>query len=378
MKNLRSIGGLVLGLALFFISIELLGDAFKLFGKEKANEFLSAAKNPFVGLFIGILATTLAQSSSTITSSTVILVGTGAIPAAVAHPIVMGANIGTTVTNTIVSLAHIGDREEFKRAIGGATVHDFFNIIVVAVLFPLEMLTGYMDKISHVCAKAFQSFGGRELTSPLKEYFTGPISDFMIAQVDARMPASIKTWAVLIIAAAFLFFGLRILVMSLKALALDQADNAIEKYIFKASWASLIFGIFITILVQSSSVTTSLAVPFVATGALSVAQIFPYICGANIGTTCTALLTAFYLVSTGADMPDAEKLAVLVVALGHFFFNLTGVLIVFPIKLLRNIPVWLAERFGEIASRYRILAIVYTLVLFYAVPLGVIMIGRLF
>ena len=368
MKHLRSIGGLVLGLALFFVSIELLGDALKIFDKAKVDEFLSPAKNPFVGLFIGILATTLAQSSSTVTASTVALVGAGTIPVAVAHPIVMGANIGTTVTNTIVSLAHIGDREEFKRAIGGATVHDFFNIIVVAILFPLELLTGFMDRISEVFAKTFQSVGGLDLASPLKDYFTDPVSKLLSAGIGKLGFAGAERWIVLILAAAFLFFGLRILVRSLKALALDQADNAIEKYIFKASWASLVFGVGITILAQSSSVTTSLAVPFVATGALSVAQIFPYICGANIGTTFTALLAAL----------ASGKIDGLVVALGHFFFNVTGVLIVFPIKPVRNIPVWLAERFGEIASRYRMLAIVYTLALFYAVPLAVIMIGRLF
>ena len=377
MKNLRRIVrsvfghpivGFVFGLTLFFLSIELIGDAFKLFGKEAAEGFVETAKNPFVGLFIGILATTLAQSSSTVTSTTVALVGSGTILPSIAHPIVMGANIGTTVTNTIVSLAHIRDREEFKRAIGGATVHDFFNIIVVAILFPLELMTGFLDKISHYFAEAFQNFGGLELASPLKEYFTGPVSDSMINAIDKIGLTPAKEWIVLILAAAFLFFGLRILVMSLKALALDKADNVIEKYIFKASWASLVFGVGITILVQSSSVTTSLAVPFVATGALSVAHIFPYICGANIGTTCTALLTAF--VNQNFDG--------LVVALGHFFFNLTGVLVVFPIARLRNIPVWLAERFGELASRYRMLAVVYTIVLFYAVPLAVIMISRLF
>ena len=368
MKNLRPIGGFVLGLALFLLSIELLSDAFSLFGEDAAVKLLNSAKNPFVGLFIGILSTALAQSSVAVISVTVVAVGEGDIDPAVVYPIVMGANIGTTVTNTLVSLSHIRDREQFKRAIGGATVHDFFNIILVAIFFPLELLTGFMDKISNYFANAFQNVGGLELASPLKQYFTEPVSEFLGAGIHKFGLAGAEGWIVLIVAASFLFVGLGILVHSLKGLALDRADNVIEKYIFKTSTASLIFGVLITIFVQSSSITTSLAVPFVATGALSVAQIFPYVCGANIGITFTALLAAL----------ASGNINGLIVALVHFFFNVLGVLIVFPIKRLRAIPVWLAERFGEIASRYRLLAIAYMLVLFYAVPLAVIMISQLF
>ncbi len=59
-----------------------------------------------------------------------------------AIPIVMGANIGTSVTNTIVSMAQSGDRREFRRAFAGATVHDMFNWLTVLVLLPIEWATG--------------------------------------------------------------------------------------------------------------------------------------------------------------------------------------------------------------------------------------------
>jgi len=64
------------------------------------------------------------------------------LPVRPAIPIVMGVNIGTSLTNTIVSLAQSTDREEFRRAFAGATVHDMFNWLTVIVLLPLEMLTG--------------------------------------------------------------------------------------------------------------------------------------------------------------------------------------------------------------------------------------------
>ena len=59
-----------------------------------------------------------------------------------AIPIVMGANIGTSVTNTIVSMGQITNKDDFRRAFAGATVHDIFNWLTVIVLLPLEVITG--------------------------------------------------------------------------------------------------------------------------------------------------------------------------------------------------------------------------------------------
>ncbi|MBU1147316.1 MAG: Na/Pi symporter [Candidatus Omnitrophica bacterium] len=135
---------LVLGfLYLFLVSIGLLGEAFKGFGKEFAENLLRMTSNPFVSLFIGILATSLMQSSSTTTSIVVGMVASGTITVGNAIPIIMGANIGTTVTNTLVSIGHITRREEFKRAIAGATVHDFFNLFVWGYCFHWRLQQGF-------------------------------------------------------------------------------------------------------------------------------------------------------------------------------------------------------------------------------------------
>ena len=99
---------LLLLLYIFFVSISLMGASFKFFGKGFAEQLLSTTSNPFVGLLIGVLATSLVQSSSTTTSMVVALVAGGALDVAGAIPIIMGANIGTSVTNTLVSVGHIG------------------------------------------------------------------------------------------------------------------------------------------------------------------------------------------------------------------------------------------------------------------------------
>ena len=66
----------------------------------------------------------------------------------IAIPMVMGCNIGTTVTNTIVSLGQVGEREQFRRAFAGATVHDVFNWTVVCILLPIEVWFGYLYHLS--------------------------------------------------------------------------------------------------------------------------------------------------------------------------------------------------------------------------------------
>jgi sodium-dependent phosphate cotransporter len=138
----------VISLYFFLVSIGLMGKAFKGFGKDFAETLLQTTSNPFIALFVGILATSLVQSSSTTTSIVVGMVASGVITVGNAVPIIMGANIGTTVTNTLVSLGHITRREEFKRAVSGATVHDFFNLMCVAILFPLELATGFLQKFA--------------------------------------------------------------------------------------------------------------------------------------------------------------------------------------------------------------------------------------
>merc|ERR550514_889487 len=62
--------------------------------------------------------------------------------------LVMGANIGTSVTSTIVALAQSADKNEFRRAFAAATVHDMFNFLNVLVFLPLEAATGYLYHLS--------------------------------------------------------------------------------------------------------------------------------------------------------------------------------------------------------------------------------------
>ncbi|MEN8265104.1 MAG: Na/Pi symporter, partial [Nitrospirota bacterium] len=196
-------------LYLFLVSIGLMGAAFKGYGKGFAETLLNTTSNSFIGLFIGILATSLVQSSSTTTSIVVGMVASGVITIGNAIPIIMGANIGTTVTNTLVSMGHITRREEFKRAIAGATVHDFFNLICVAIMFPLELATGFLQKLATYLSEVFVLFGGIKFTSPVKTV-TKPaikfIQKFFTNTID--VPYNMGNTVVLLISFMFLFVSL--------------------------------------------------------------------------------------------------------------------------------------------------------------------------
>ena len=154
---------LVIIMFFFLMSLKLMSTGFKSFGKEAMHDLIKGAENPFLALFIGLLATAIIQSSSTTTSMVVTFVGAGLLPLENAVPIILGANIGTSVTSTIVSLGHIGNKKEFRKAIAAATVHDFFNILMVLVVLPLQLFTHFLSNLAlwlNDVLVAMVSFGG--------------------------------------------------------------------------------------------------------------------------------------------------------------------------------------------------------------------------
>ena len=118
---LRGLAVLV-GLYAFAIAVTLMGSSFKLTGKEAAEGVLEWAQNPILGVLVGVFMTAVVQSSSTVTTMIVTAVAGGLVPLPVAVPMVMGANIGTTVTNTLVAMGSMVRSEEFKRSMQAATV----------------------------------------------------------------------------------------------------------------------------------------------------------------------------------------------------------------------------------------------------------------
>ncbi|MFQ5768057.1 MAG: Na/Pi symporter, partial [Acidobacteriota bacterium] len=179
MANLKRVLFLLGLLYLFLIGIALMGTAFKLLGRGFAEALIQTASNPVVALMIGMLATAIIQSSSTTTSLIVGMVAGGALDLASAIPMVMGANIGTTVTNTLVAMMSMNRREEFRRSFAGATMHDFFNFITVLVFLPLEMGTHVLQRAALFLADFLVGKGTVEFSSPVK-VITKPVASALV------------------------------------------------------------------------------------------------------------------------------------------------------------------------------------------------------
>jgi solute carrier family 34 (sodium-dependent phosphate cotransporter) len=355
---------LVLVLLYFFlVGVNGLGSGFKLIGRDLLDTFFAATANPFVGLMVGILATTLVQSSSVTTALLVGLVAApiDPLPVANAIPMVMGANIGTTVTNTIASLAHMGWREEFRRAFAVATCHDFFNYLAVLILLPLEIMTGFLGHTATALADAVGGVGGAAYESPIKgaiEAGGRPIQQSLLAVAPTERWAAV---AVILVSAALIFVTLLGIVTIMRSAVRSKVEALVARAFENNAAIAMVVGVVVTVMVQSSSITTSLLVPLAGAGVLTLAQAFPITLGANVGTTITALLAA--LAATG---PHAE--AGLIIALAHLVFNVTGVAIIYPVAAIRRLPLRAAQALANVAVRSRALAILYVLVLFYVLP----------
>ena len=347
----------------FLFSIELLGGTFKLLGRDFAVRLIETTGNPFTGLLIGILATSLVQSSSTVTSIVVGLVAGGGLTVPGAIPIIMGANIGTSVTNTIVSLGHMARPQEFQRAFAGATVHDFFNLLAVLVFLPLEITFHLIERSARLAEGLLIGQGGVSFQSPLKA-IVKPVVEATRDLIVHLAGSDVLAATILgILSLAVLFLSLHFLVKLMRYLILGRVEVLMHRYVFRNPGAGLLAGLMVTVLVQSSSVTTSLMVPLLAAGFATVEQIFPVVLGANVGTTVTAILASLVTGVGGA----------LVVALAHLFFNIYGILILYP---LRGIPIGAAKMLGRLSLRSRAYAVIYVLLVFFLIPLALIFVTR--
>ncbi|KAM7374635.1 hypothetical protein PAMP_007281 [Pampus punctatissimus] len=263
---------LFLLLYIFVCSLDILGSAFQLAGGRVAGDIFqenAILSNPVAGLVVGILATVLVQSSSTSTSIIVSLVSSGLLDVQSAIPIIMGSNIGTSVTNTIVALMQAGEREEFERAFAGATVHDCFNWLSVLVLLPLEAMSGLLRYLSQAVVNTLQ-FSTEEEAPELLKVLTEPLTK-MIIQLDRSVITAIAT-----------------------------GDQSVRNKSLVKKWCQ------------------------------------------------TTNMIAW-------------------VALCHFFFNLLGILLWYPIPATR-LPIRMACALGNRTSRYRWFAVLYLLLCFLLLP----------
>ena len=351
-------------LYLFLVGVSLLEGGIKAMGENVQESLFSSVSNPLAGLFVGTLATVLAQSSSVTTATIVGLVGTGLLGVSDAVPMVMGANIGTTVTNTLASLGHLRRPQEFKPAFAAATVHDFFNVLSVGILLPLELLTGLLSESAEWLSNRLIGSGGATYESPFKAIVKEPAGWVQDAWESLGPEGTFLGVLLLATGLAAIFLALGFITRNMRLLVADRVERSINTMLSRGGGVpAILLGVVITVAVQSSSITTSILIPLAASGVLTLSSTYPVTLGANVGTTITALLA-----SLATNRPEA-----LTVALVHTLFNIAGILIFYPVPAMRRIPIRLAEGMSELAVKRRGTVVGYMLATFILIPaLGVI------
>lgn len=357
-KTLYVLGTLIL----FLFALDLMISSLQHLGTVAAETILLATSNPFTGLFIGLLITAMIQSSSTTTSLAVALVASGSITLENAIPIIMGANVGTTITSTIVALGFINKKKEFRRAVAAGTYHDFFNILVVIILFPLEYYYRFLSYLSETIAHKFFFPTSTATSNEVRHFWTGfnAIIDFLVNNIPSGFILALLSFT-LLFTSIILFRRLLSNLLSVKS------PDRFSRFFFRNKFKSFGWGLVTTAAIRSSTVTTSLVVPLVAQKVVTFRQAVPFIMGANMGTTITAFIAA----SLNSNTSSAISLA-----LAHFLFNFIGVLIFFPIPVIREIPIRLASALGKLTLRYRLVGFVYILSMFFFIPFSLIYFNR--
>jgi sodium-dependent phosphate cotransporter len=344
----------------FLVGVSALEKGIKIMGEDTQERLFSSVSNPIAGLCVGILGTVLVQSSSASTSVIVGLVATKGISVDAAIPMIMGANIGTTVTNTLVSLGHIRQPAEFKRAFAAATVHDFFNVMAVAVLLPLELMTGAISKTATSISDRLVGTAGSEWKSPVKAWVKKPVEWIVDIEDAIGLSGNVLGTFVVITGLAIVLLALTFITKNMRTLVADRVEKSVNTVLGKGSGSvAMLLGLVITIAVQSSSITTSILIPLTAAGVLSLRNAYPVTLGANVGTTITALLAAL-----AASVPEA-----LTVGLAHTTFNVMGIGVLYVLPFARDVPVRLAEGLAEIAVKRRVWAVAYVMTAFIILPL---------
>jgi len=411
--------GVCFFLYFFLVGLDFLGTGAKVMSGCAAGSLFGDDVNPIAGLMVGVLATVLLQSSSTTTSLVISLVGSGVISTKQGIYFIMGANIGTTVTNTLVSCAHLGVADELERAFAGATIHDAFNYLTVAVLLPVEVATGYLFYLTKAMVKNYEAKEGEEWEGPISKYVE-PIGKYILIENkkvteavakgekscgefypivcedmdnptpdgcaeglikcddDLGCPAFFDPRAsqaddvlsgivVFIIGIFLLFICLYFLVKVLHHMIMGASTRIIYKATNVNPYLAMVIGMGLTILVQSSSVVTSALTPLCGIGVLRLEQMFPLTLGSNIGTTITGILAAL--------LNDANSMQV---ALAHTFFNITGIIIWYPIPFMRAVPLAIARFNGRATRIWRGYPFLYLFIAFFLIPLILLGISTMF
>ena len=406
----------------FLIGLDMMGSSFKALSGKNIGSLFDYVDNPIAGLIVGILVTVLLQSSSTTTSIIVTMVGANIISTNKAIPLIMGANIGTSITNTLIAHGNIRDINEFKKAFSGAVIHDIFNFCTVLIMLPIEVISDAFNypillNLSKFITNNVLNIESVEFKSPLKIIVSPVVKKFIsidknvikgLAQgcINCNVTEPTSCWDIkhkkcythtewlnkydkdiikkgymadlgdltggiicLLLSLFLLCLFIYLIIKTLHTLVIGEnrgeglVFECMNSAIAKNGCCTMFFGMILTILVQSSSITTSVFTPLVGLSVISLEQMLPLTLGANIGTTCTA-----FIASIVSGSRDAIQIAIC-----HLCFNLLGICILYPFSYTRNFILDSAKRLGDFVEikGFTIFYVLYTFILLPFILLGI-------
>lgn len=363
----------ILSILAILLGIGLIIDGVSGFGRERIEFLFSLATHPLAGLAIGVLGTAVLQSSTTTTALTVTAVGVGVVSIPVAIPIILGANIGTTLTAHLISFSFVGRREEFGRAFASAALHGWFNLLMAAIFLPIELLFHPLERLSAALSSLLGTdVQGTETGQAFRVIFQ-PILDFLGTRgllgglFDPRIAAVMS----LGIGTCLILLGVRSVSAQLRTLMAATTRTLLEKSSGSSDALGFFTGLGGTMALQASTVTVSSLLPFAAAGSLKPRELLSATLGANVGTTLSSLLVALTL-------PGALGGFALQAATVHVLFNLIGSLLVLLIPPIRNLIIYLADQHARLAQRSYTTTFTLILVFYFAVPATAIGIYSIF
>ena len=372
-KQVANWVAVLLGVWILLNGVGMIGDGFKGIAGDRAQELFSFAENPFVGLAIGIVATAIIQSSSTTTSIVVGMIA-GGLPLNIAIPMLFGANVGTSVTSTLVALGLAGNKKQFQHGFSMATVHDFFNLIAILIFFPLEIFTGFLGKTATAISPSLSGQGDGVVSGIFEAIgdFIDLITEPLVGLAGTLATPLGDVWggvALAVVGIVLILFSIQFIGNILTALLVGKAQEILYAALGKNAFVGVLSGATITTLVQSSSTTTALTVPLAASGKFEVRTLFPFVVGANIGTTVTGLIAAF-------SASGAEAEAAMAGALVHTLFNTFAAILILGIPFMRKLPPLCSDWLAELATKNKLYVVAWIGGVFFILPIVAVVISN--
>ena len=372
-KEIANWIAVIIGIWILLNGVGMIGDGFKGIAGDRAEELFSFAENPFVGLAIGIVATAIIQSSSTTTSIVVGMIA-GGLPLNIAIPMLFGANMGTSVTSTLVALGLAGNKKQFQQGFSMATVHDFFNLIAILIFFTLEMITGFLGKTATAIAPSLSGSGDGVLAGIFESIgdFIDMITEPLVGLAGSLVEPLGDVWggvALAVLGIVLILFSIQFIGNILNALLVGKAQDILYAALGKNAFMGVLSGAAITTLVQSSSTTTALTVPLAASGKFKVRTLFPFVVGANIGTTVTGLIAAFSASGTEAEAAMAG-------ALVHTLFNTFAAILILSVPFLRKLPPMGSDWLAAMATKNKLYVFAWIGGVFFILPILAVFISN--